>query len=338
MQKIRVEEAVGMRLLHDMTAISEDGYKGPRFKRGHVIQKEDIPAFLEMGKNHIYVEEKNEGLVHEEEAALRVLEKGTGQGLSWGPPSEGRYKVTADYDGLFVLNEAGLSALNRTPDYTFAVLRQAVPVRKGELCVGARIVPLMTEEENLRQAVQAAERYYPLFKVLPYRPLKTAIVITGTEIYEGRIDDAFEAILRRKLRAYSAEVIGAKICPDEKKAIEAAAEGFLKEGAELLLMTGGMSVDPDDLTPGVIRRLSEDFLFQGLPVQPGNMLTIGKKGSAYLVGVPGASMHAPVTSLDLFLPRIFAGFPFDRETALAFGEGGIDICRRWPDLAADLQD
>lgn len=327
MKKIRVQDAVGQTLFHDMTAILENGYKGPRFRRGHVVREEDIPVLLKMGKDHIYIWEDDPAWVHEEDAAREVLEAGIGRGLTIPEPSEGRFAVKAEYDGLFVLNREGLLAINRVPDYTFATLPDARPVRKGEVCVGARIVPLVTAAERVSEAKEAAEHYKPLFEVWPYRPLKVGLVITGTEIYEGRIKDAFEAILRRKLEAYGVEILGAEICPDDLSRITKAAEKFAAEGAGLVLLTGGMSVDPDDLTPTAIRELSDEFLFQGLPVQPGNMLTVGKRDGLYFVGVPGASIHSPVTSLDLFLPMIFAGRDFDRETALRMGEGGLSICR-----------
>lgn len=324
-----------MTLFHDMTAILEGGFKGPRFKRGHVIREEDIPVLLEMGKDHIFIWEEDPNLVHEEDAAREVVEAACGEGLEIPAPSEGRFPVRAARDGVFVLNREGLRAINHVPDYTFATLAHGVPVKRGELCVGARIVPLVTTVDRVAEAVRAAEEHFPVFEVRAFLPLKVGIVITGTEIYEGRIKDAFEPILRRKLSAYGgAEPLGVTLCPDDAAKIEAAARGFAEQGADLVLMTGGMSVDPDDLTPTVIRQLSETFLFQGLPVQPGNMLTIGKAGKTYFVGVPGASMHAPVTSLDLFLAKIFAGLPFDAEDAIELGEGGLTVCRHWPNMTA----
>lgn len=332
MKKIHVKDAVGHALFHDMTAIMEGGFKGPRFKRGHIVTEEDIPVLLDMGKEHIFVWEENPDLVHEEDAAREVLEAACGENLEIGGPSEGKFAPRATCDGLFVLNREGLSAINHVPDYTFATLRRATPVCAGQAVAGCRIVPLVTTKERLRQAIEAARAHFPVFEVLPYKPLKTAILVTGGEIYSGRIQDAFEPILKKKLSAYGVVPEKAVICPDDAEFIEKRAREALEAGAELVLMTGGMSVDPDDVTPTVIRRVSEEFLFQGMPVQPGNMLTVGKVGGAYLVGVPGASMHAPVTSLDIFLPRIFAGLPFGAEDAVELGEGGLDICRRWPVL------
>lgn len=330
LQKIPVQAAVGKPLFHDMTAILENGYKGARFKRGHVVTPADVPVLLDMGKAHVYVWEETPGWVHEEDAARLVVEAAAGEGVEIPAPSEGRFPLRAAQDGVFVLNRAGLEAINAVPDYTFATLRHGTPVRAGDVVVGARIVPLLTGEERVRQAEAAARRYAPVFRVMPYRPLKTGMVITGSEIYEGRIQDAFQPILETKIRSFGGEALGPVICPDDAGRIEAAVRQLAGQGAQLVLMTGGMSVDPDDLTPTVIRRLSDRFLFQGIPVQPGNMLTVGCMGDVVLMGVPGASMHSPVTSVDLFLPLIYAGVPFDARDAARMGEGGLSVCQLFP--------
>ncbi|HHX36847.1 MAG TPA: molybdopterin-binding protein [Clostridiaceae bacterium] len=330
MKRVHVREAVGKPLFHDMTAISEDGCKGPRFKRGHVIREEDIPVFLDMGKEHIFIWEEDPNLVHEEDAAEAVVRIAAGENMIIPPPSEGRFSLRAARDGVFVLNKEGLININSVPDYTFATLRHGVPVKEGDIVVGARIVPLVTTVERVEQAKEVAQFYAPVFSIAPYRPLKTAMVITGGEIYSGRIKDAFAPILRKKIAHYGGVELGATICPDDVEFISNAVKSYANQGADLILMTGGMSVDPDDVTPTVIRSLADKFLFQGLPVQPGNMLTVGYMETTMLVGVPGASMHSPVTSLDLFLPMIYGGVPFSQADAISMGEGGLSICRHWP--------
>lgn len=330
MKKIGVEEAVGLKLFHDLTAILENGYKGVRFKRGHIIEEKDIPVLLSMGKEHIFIEEDDDHFVHEEDAAKRVVEVAVGQNIDVLGPSEGKFTLKAACKGLFRVNLEGLYEINATEDYTFAAIYHDSPVEKGDVLVGARIVPLVTSIENVERAESIAQKFTPVFEVVPYQPLKVGIVVTGSEIYKGRIQDAFEPILRKKLKEYGADVLPGIICPDNTEVIENAIRHCQSQGAQLILITGGMSVDPDDLTPGIIRNLSDEFLFQGLPVQPGNMLTVGKMKETMLIGVPGASMHSDVTSLDLFLPKIFAGIAFTREDAVQLGNGGLSICRHWP--------
>ena len=194
----------------------------------------------------------------------------------------------------------------------------------GKLC-GARIVPLVTKRSNVEKAVQIAKENAPVLSIKPFKPLKCGVIITGSEIYYGRIQDKFEPIMRKKLDAFGAQQLGYVKCPDDLTAILDAIASFRAQGAELILLTGGMSVDPDDLTPTAIRSCGAQLVVQGMPMQPGNMLTIAYLDETVLIGVPGASMHSPVTSLDVFLPRIFAGVRIRREDTLILGEGGF--CR-----------
>lgn len=328
MRKIDVRQAVGQTLCHDMTAILPGGFKGVRFKRGYMITQEDIPVLLDMGKEHIFVWEPGADEVHEEDAALAVTKALCGPGTAYTGPSEGKTTVSAVRDGLFRVNSQALRQINMVPDYTVACLPGNVSVEAGQKLAGARIVPLVTKRENVDRAAAIAAENAPVFSVLPFRPLKTGVIITGGEVYYGRIQDGFEPVLTPKLRGYGASLLGFTKCPDDLEAILAAAADFRARGAELLLFTGGMSVDPDDVTPTAIRAMAEELVTQGVPMQPGNMLTIAYAGDCVLLGVPGASLHSPVTSLDVFLPRIFAGVKITREEIAGYGEGGL--CRNCP--------
>lgn len=323
MKKLAVEQAVGQTLCHDMTAILENGFKGVRFARGHVIAKEDLPVLRAMGKRHVFVWESGAGEVHEEDAARALAEALCGEGIASSGPSEGKISLSAARDGLFYVNKPALRAINGVGDYTVACRAGNTAVKKGDKLAGARIVPLVTGEERVRAAVGIARENFPVMSVLPFRPLKTAVIITGSEVYEGLIEDRFEPVLRAKLPAYGAQIIGVRKCPDELDRLLEAMEGFLAQGAELLLMTGGMSVDPDDLTPTAIRQSGARLVTQGVPMQPGNMLTLAYRGRAAIIGVPGASLHAKVTSLDVFLPLIFAGVELRPQDIAALGDGGL---------------
>jgi molybdenum cofactor synthesis domain-containing protein len=324
MRKMKVQDAVGQTLCHDMTAITEGGFKGVMFKRGHVIREEDIPALMNIGKNHIYVWEPDADEVHEDDAALALAEAVCGGNLSYEKkPSEGKVSLSAEVNGVFRINRDALKTINRVPDYTVASLPHDMHVTKGQKVCGLRIVPLVTKRENVDQAVAIARGAYPVFEVLPFRPLKCGVVITGSEVYYGRIQDKFEPVMTKKLAGYGAELLGFTKCPDELETILAAVTDFREKGAELILLTGGMSVDPDDLTPTAIRKTGADIITQGVPLQPGNMLMLARLGKTMLVGVPGASMHFKTTSLDVFLPRIFAGVEITKDEIAGYGEGGL---------------
>lgn len=323
MKKLAVEQAVGETLCHDMTAILEDGFKGVRFKRGHVITEEDIPVMLDMGKTQIFVWEPGRDEVHEDDAARALTEAMCGEGISYTGPSEGKFQISSSVSGLFRVNSEALRQINSVPDYTVATRPGNIKVSAGEKLAGARIIPLVTDRRNVDEAVKIAGESHPVLSVVPFKVTKVGAIITGSEIFNGRIKDAFEPILRDKLKTYGTDLSRVTICDDRLDMIRDTIASYKKEGMELILLTGGMSVDPDDLTPTAIRESCNELVTQGVPMQPGNMLTIAYSGETVLVGVPGASMNSPVTSLEVFLPRIMAGIKISREEIAGYGEGGF---------------
>jgi len=323
MLKIKTEDAIGQTLCHDVTGI-KDGWKGATFKRGHVVTQEDVPALLDIGKSHVFIWEAEADEVHEDDAALAAAEAVCGPGIDYDKtPSEGKVFMYAMHDGLFAVNREALRHLNAIGDYTLVAIPDMFSVTEREKLGGLRIIPLVTKRANVDTLVKDAKESYPVFTVLPYKKLKCGVVITGSEIFYGRIQDKFEPILREKLGKFGAEFLGAVKCPDDLDMINGAVAEFMAKGAELILLTGGMSVDPDDLTPTAMRASGARIVTQGMPMQPGNMLTIAYHDDTVLIGVPGASIHAPVTSLDVFLPRVFAGVEITPEDIPGLGNGGF---------------
>ncbi len=321
MKKINVEEAVGMELCHDVTAI-RDGFKGAEFKRGHLITKEDIPKLLNLGKKQIFVWEENAGEIHEEECAIRLSAAAPVESAHWEGPSEGKMMLKADDRGMFRVDKELLAKINAIGDITFTSIPDHYPVEKGDRLASVRIVPLVTKEEQIIEA-EALCRDKQLLDLRPYKQKKTGIIITGSEIYNGRIKDKFEPVIRAKLEKYPAKILGVTICDDDLDMIMSASEKYMAQGAELIIYSGGMSVDPDDLTPTAIRRLSDHFVTQGVPSQPGNMTTIAYAGNVALTGVPSAAISQPTTVLDAILPQIFAGDKFTKEELMRLGDGGL---------------
>ena len=325
MKKVRVEDAIGETLCHDMTGILPGGKKGVVFARGHVVTAEDIPALLDIGKYHVFVEAGDSASdVHEDDAALIAADAVCGDGITYDTtPMEGKIVFYAAARGLFCVARESLREINSVGDYTIVCLPRFIDVAEGQKLGGIRIIPLTTAQSTVDAMLTAAHSRGPVFRVLPYSPLKCGAIITGSEVYHGRIEDKFEPIVREKVERYGGEFLGAVKCPDDLEVIAQAIADFESRGAELILLTGGMSVDPDDLTPTAIRQSGAEVITQGMPMQPGNMLMIAKKPGVTLIGVPGASMHSPVTSLDVFLPRIFAGVDIGRAEIAGLGEGGF---------------
>ncbi len=331
MKKVRVEEAIGMELCHDVTAM-RDGFKGALFTRGHVIREEDIPALLDIGKQYIFVWEPEAGEIHEEECAQRLAAANPVEGAHYTGPSEGKVLLFADRPGLFRVDRDQLYRINRIGDITIATLPDHYPAQPGARLASMRIIPLVTEASQIEEAEQiCAEK--PLLQLIPYRHRKVGVVITGSEIFHGRIQDKFEPVVRAKLARFPAEILGITICDDDLDMIVSAARDHLTKGADLLLFTGGMSVDPDDLTPTAIKALGAEIISYGVPSQPGNMTLVAYQGDVPILGLPGAAISLPTTVFDVLLPQIFTDEKITKEDLLQLAEGGLcQMCQscHWP--------
>ena len=329
MKKVNVEDAVGMTLCHDITAM-RDGFKGAAFRRGHVIRPEDIPELLNLGKKHVFIWEENAGELHEEDCALRMAAMARVEGAHYEGPSEGKVLLKADVRGMFRVDTDLLREINSIGDITISTLPDHYPAEPGARLASMRIVPLVTKEAQILQA-EALCRERKLLDLRPYQPRKTGVIITGSEVYSGRIQDKFEPVVRAKLARYPGEILGVRICDDDLDMITGAAKDFLRMGADFLIFTGGMSVDPDDLTPTAIRRLGAQIITHGVPSQPGNMTLVAYLGDAAILGVPGAAISLPTTMFDVLLPQIYAGDKLTKQELINLGDGGLcqqcKVCR-----------
>ncbi len=324
MKKIRVEDAVGQTICHDITEM-RDGFKGAAFTRGHVIRKEDIEKLLDIGKRHVYVYEEAAGEIHEETAAIRMAAACRTEFTSDSKPSEGKVVRTAEGDGMYRIDTKLLEELNAIDDVTVSSLPDHYPVKAGMKIASMRIVPLMTDEGN----IEAFERLCAgstLMKILPYTERKAGVIITGSEVYTGRIKDKFEPVVREKLSAYPARILGVTVTDDDTEMIVGAAKTFLGQGADLLIFAGGMSVDPDDVTPEAIAKLGAGIVSYGAPAQPGNMTLAAYLGDCAILGVPGAAISLPTTLFDVLLPQMFTGEKLTKEDLIRLGNGGL--CQR----------
>ena len=326
MKKVKVEEAVGMALCHDITAM-RDGFKGAAFKRGHVITEADIPALLDIGKKTVFIWESEAGEIHEEDAALRLAAMAQVKGAHYIGPSEGKMLLISDTRGMWRVDTELLKRINSIGDITVTCLPDHYPVEEGSRLASMRVVPLVTKEEQIIDAEKLCSDK-PLFSLLPYEYKKVGVIITGSEIYSGRIKDRFEPVVRAKMANYPAEILGVSICDDDLDMIADSARRLLDNGADLLIFTGGMSVDPDDLTPSAIRRSGAEIISHGVPSQPGNMTLVAYLDDVTILGIPGAAISMPVTLFDVLLPQVFAGVKFAKEELIDLGDGGLcQLCQ-----------
>ncbi|WP_088186598.1 molybdopterin-binding protein [Desulfosporosinus sp. FKA] len=324
MEKIKVQDSVGAVLIHDMTQIIPGVTKGPRFRKGHVVREEDIPILLSMGKEHIYVWDQNPGLIHENEAAERLAKAACGPGLTLDEPKEGKITFTAAHDGLLYISEDGILALNSLEYIILATLHNHRPVKKGTKVAGTRVVPLMIDEKVILEAERIAKTFStPLLEVRPLKSFKVGIVTTGNEIYHGRIQDKFGPVLRAKVEAWGSEVLKQTFASDDISLIQSSIQDHLDQGADMILVSGGMSVDPDDVTPTAIKEMGAELISYGAPVLPGAMFLVAYINDVPILGLPGCVMYSKTTAFDLFAPRLLTGERLSRRDIVKAGHGGL---------------
>ncbi|WP_407383062.1 molybdopterin-binding protein [Ruminococcus sp.] len=329
MKLIKTEEAVGQVLCHDMTQIIPGAYKGARFRKGHIVTAEDIPVLLSMGKENITIFETDENTLHENEAAEILCRLCRGKNMDRGEVSEGKIELTAGIDGLFTLNREKLNAVNSIEELMIATRKGDTAVKRGDKLAGTRVIPLVIGKEKLKRAEMIVGDE-PIMHVLPYILKTAAVVTTGSEVYHGRIEDRFTPVIIEKLNAYGIEVVHHSVVDDGIDHITQAINN-VRGKADMILCTGGMSVDPDDNTPGAIKRGGASVVTYGAPVLPGAMFLLGYYADGTpVMGLPGCVMYAKATIFDLVLPRIAAGVRLTKDDFINYGEGGLclgcDIC------------
>lgn len=324
MNKIPVQDALGAVLMHDMTQIIPGETKDARFRKGHIITEEDIPVLLSMGKEHIYVWDQTPGLIHEDEAAVRLAKAIAGPGLSFSETKEGKVNLIAEYDGLIYASEEGIFALNSLEYIVLATLHNHRPVKKGQKIAGTRVIPLMVDEKVVIEAERVAAQYNePLLQIRPLQSKKIGVVTTGSEVYHGRIEDKFGPVLHKKVADWGSVVLGQTFADDKMEMIQEKIREHVANGAEMILVTGGMSVDPDDVTPTAINGLGGELVTYGSPVLPGAMFLLAYLDGIPIMGLPGCVMYARTTVFDLVATRILAGERLTRLDIARYGHGGL---------------
>ena len=322
MKLIKTKEAVGCVLCHDITQIIPGVVKDAVFRKGHVVTEEDIPVLLSVGKENLYVWEKEEGMLHENEAAEILRKVCQGEYVEPSEVKEGKIELTAQCDGLLKIDRQKLNKVNSIGEIVLASRHGDFPVKRGDKIVGMRVVPLVIKEEKMHRVEEICAGE-PIFQLLPFRKMKAGIVTTGSEVYYGRIQDQFTPVVKKKLEEAGMEVMGNTLCNDDAGMVTDAIREWIKEGAGLVVCTGGMSVDPDDRTPLAIRNASDEVITYGAPVLPGAMFMLAYAGEIPVVGLPGCVMYARRTIFDLVLPRLAAGERLCAEDFYRLGEGGL---------------
>ncbi len=323
MKQIHVTEAVGIALCHDITEIQPNKCKKVAFSRGHIIKEDDIEHLLRIGKEHIFIWEDKDGLVHEDDAAYRIARAVCGNCLEYTKPEEGKISVKSTVQGLLKINIPLLDRLNSIPDITISTLHTMQEVQEGKIVAGTRVIPLVVRETSLKAVEECCHNNEPLLQVIPFKSLKIGIVVTGSEVYKGRIKDAFTPILTQKFASWKCDVHAVEMSPDDPNEIIKAIHKVLEQNVDFIAVTGGMSVDPDDKTPLAIKTVGSEVVKYGAPIFPGAMFMLAYKESVPIVGLPGCVMYHKASILDIIMPRILAGMRVTEHDIIRLAHGGL---------------
>jgi hypothetical protein len=323
MKKVKVENAVGMVLVHDITRIIPGKFKGVGFKKGHIVKEEDIPELLKLGKKHLYVSNLSANHLHEDEAALRIARAICGNQLHWTDPSEGKSNIISDADGIVKVDRAALLKINKLGKIIVSTLKNNFPVKRDQIVAATRIIPLTITVKKIERLENVAQKQHPVISIMPYRQLKVGAVVTGSEIYNGLIQDEFDKYVGKKVSGYGSRIIKKMLVPDKVTAIAKAIAELMDLGCDLILATGGLSVDPDDVTRQGVKKIGAEVIAYGAPVLPGAMFLYARLKGTPILGLPACVYYHESTIFDLIFPRVLAGDSIDKNEIAEMGHGGL---------------
>ena len=322
MKEIKTQDAVGQILCHDITQIIRGVTKDAKFRKGHIITAEDIPILLSLGKENIFVWENDETKLHENDAAEILRSITQGENLFATEVKEGKIELKATIDGVFQVDEEKLNAINEVDEICIATIKNHIPIKKDKSVAGMRVIPLVIDKLKMDEVKKIAGDQ-PLMKIVPYKNFKVGLIVTGSEIFHDRIKDTFTPVIESKLKTFGLEIAEKRISDDSKEMTLSHINELLNNGCEMIICTGGMSVDPDDRTPAAIISSGAKVVTYGVPVLPGAMFMLAYKNNIPIMGLPGCVMYCSKTVFDLVLPRIVTGEILTRRELRHLGVGGL---------------
>lgn len=325
LQTVEVQNSVGKMICHDITKVTRGEFKDAIFRKGHIVQPDDIPVLLKIGKENLYIMELDSGDIHEDIAGIRLGTAVAGNGIYWRGPKESKVSLYAEYDGLLKINVDALEAINDLPDVILSTLHNNSVVKKDDLLAGTKVIPLVVPEETVAVAENICREAGWVTEVVPFKSLKAGLVITGNEVYKQRIRDGFGPVIKEKMQVFGQDVLRIDYAPDNCEDISSKIKKMVDDGAGLVMVTGGMSVDPDDVTPKAISLTGAEVIRYGAPVMPGAMFMLAYLNNVPVMGVPACGMFFKTTIVDILLPRILVGERLTKRDITLLGHGGL--CR-----------
>jgi len=322
---VRVEDAIGLKLLHDYTCI-QHGFKGAIKRRGEIVTFSDVDILKNCGHYYVYVYDETwsrPGFLHEVEAVEKFAHIVAGENIRIELGEEGKALLIAEKSGLLLVNGTVLKEINSTGVFVLVTRKTGSYIRRGDLIGIVDLIPLDVSVEFFEVFERKLVEYRPIIRVIEHKHPKIGVVVTGTEIVEGMRRDLAGPIVLKKISEYECIPGRIEYARDDLEEISGKILALLLEH-DAVIVTGGMSVDPTDKTPSAIASIADEVVIYGIPIKPTTMSMVAYKGGKAIVGVSSGIIHYPEENiLDVVLPWIASGVKIPREFLISLGEGGL---------------
>lgn len=316
---VPVADAVGATAVH---SIRQNDFV---LKKGTLIGAAEVAALKAAGVKEITVARLDAGDVSEDQAAADIAAAVKGEGARKDRAFTGRCNLFAERAGVLVIDRPAIDALNRIDEaITVATLAAYKPVVEGEMIATVKIIPFAVARAARDQAVAAAEKGRPVVRVAPYKVRKIGIVSTLLPGLAPKVIEKTLKITATRIAPAGASIIAERRVPHEQAALARAIDEVLKAGAELVIVFGASAIaDRRDVIPAAIEAVGGQIEHFGMPVDPGNLMLIGRLHGQAVLGAPGCARSPKENGFDWVLMRLLAGLPVTRADITGMGVGGL---------------
>jgi molybdenum cofactor cytidylyltransferase len=294
-------------------------------KKGTLIGPAEVAALKTAGVREIVVSRLEPGDVSEDQAAADIAAAIAGTGLRADRAFTGRCNLFAQSAGVLVLDKDAIDRLNRIDEaVTLATLPAFKPVVEGEMVATVKIIPFAVAAKARDQAVTEAAKAKPVIRVTPYTVRKVGVVSTLLPGLSPKVIEKTLKITADRLAPARATIVAERRVPHEQAALARAIDEVLKIGAELVIVFGASAIaDRRDVIPAALEAVGGEIEHFGMPVDPGNLMLIGKLRGQAVIGAPGCARSPKENGFDWVLMRLLAGLPVSREEITGMGVGGL---------------
>ena len=313
------DEALGSTAVHSIR-------KGDLvLKKGTVIGAAEVAALKAAGVSEVVVSRLEPGDISEDEAAAEIARAVGGKGVRFDRAFTGRCNLFADSAGVLVIDKTAVDRLNRIDEaVTLATLPEFKPVVEGEMIATVKIIPFAMASSPRDAALKEATSAKPVIRVAPYKIRKVGVVSTLLPGLAPKVVEKTLKVMADRIAPTGASIIAERRVPHNQTVLAKAIDELLSNGAELVVVFGASAIaDRRDVIPAALEAVGGEIEHFGMPVDPGNLMLVGKARGVAVLGAPGCARSPKENGFDWVLMRLLAGLPVGREDITGMGVGGL---------------